>query len=122
MDNNSSVSVIREELKKRKMTYKELSRISGVPLDTLNNFFRGKTKNPRIDTMQAIERALGIRGETLEWTDEEKALGVQEKPMFYLSQEEIEWLEIIIEIKRNRGEEFSKTLKMLMKEIGKENI
>lgn len=55
-----------ELYKKRKkelnMTFEQLSEISGVPLQTLHNFFRGHTTHPRIDTMQAIERALGING------------------------------------------------------------
>ena len=53
-----------EQLKKRrkelKMTYEELAIKSGIPLRTLENIFHGVTKNPRIDTLQAIEKALGI--------------------------------------------------------------
>ena len=53
-----------ETYKKRKkelcMTFEELSNLSGVPIQTLHNVFRGHTVTPRIDTVQAIERALGI--------------------------------------------------------------
>ena len=52
------------ELKKLKKTLKitneEISARSGIPKRTIEDIFRGKTKNPRIDTMQAIERALGL--------------------------------------------------------------
>lgn len=58
-----------ELYKKRKkelhLTFEQLSDISGVPLQTLHNFFRGHTANPRIDTMQAIERALGLCSQEL---------------------------------------------------------
>ena len=67
-----------EELKARRkelrITFEDLSIKSGIPLRTLENIFHGVTKHPRIDTMQAIERALGI-GEieqTQELSSEEK--------------------------------------------------
>lgn len=113
MDNNLTVSVIREELKKRKMTYKELSDLSGVPLDTLNNFFRGKTRNPRIDTMQAIERALGIRPK-LEWTEEDRAAGMADGVQITVNAEMFEWNELGERIIAVKGEEFFKTLKKML--------
>lgn len=51
---------IKNFMKENKITYEILSQMSGIPLNTLKNIFRGKTQNPRIDTMQAIEKALGI--------------------------------------------------------------
>lgn len=51
---------IKNYLKVNKITYKKLSEQSGVPESTLKNLFSGTTTNPRISTMQAIERALGI--------------------------------------------------------------
>lgn len=51
---------IKSYLKVNKITYKELAEKSGVPESTLKNLFSGVTKNPRISTMQAIERALGL--------------------------------------------------------------
>lgn len=50
-------------MKANNITYQELSDRSQIPLNTLKNLFCGKTQNPRIDTMQAIERALGIEEE-----------------------------------------------------------
>ena len=115
MDNNSVVSAIKEELKRRKMTYKELSKVSGVPIDTLNNFFRGKTKNPRLDTVQAIEKALGIGSvQSIEWTDEDKALGVGAHPTV-LSEEEWEWLELRSEALRLKGKEYVEMLERMIK-------
>ena len=70
-----------DELKQRKkalgITYDALAPRSNVPLRTLENIFNGITKHPRIDTMQAIERALGLENEKTppdELSEGEKAL------------------------------------------------
>lgn len=46
--------------------------MSGVPLQTLRDIFSGATRNPRIDTMHAIERALGINGTVPATSENEK--------------------------------------------------
>lgn len=46
--------------KELKLTNKKISNISGIPLRTVEDFFRGAYQNPRIDTVEAIERALGL--------------------------------------------------------------
>ena len=51
---------IKKYLKEHKISYAELSEKSGVPIQTISKIFAGITPNPRIDTMQAIEKALGI--------------------------------------------------------------
>lgn len=51
---------IKRYLKEHKITYKMLAEMSGVPESTLKNIFGGFTPNPRMDTIEAIERALGI--------------------------------------------------------------
>lgn len=51
---------IKSYMKENKITYKMLSEKSGIPLGTLKEIFRGRIKNPRIDTMKAIENALKI--------------------------------------------------------------
>ena len=89
-----------EQLKNRKselnITFDELSERSGVAKRTIENVFLGATKNPRIDTVQAIERALGLAPQ---WTDEEKALGVVSTPTV-LSDRDLNTLGII-----NRAED-----------------
>lgn len=49
--------------KQKKLTLQQISDMSGIPKRTVDGIFSGKTKNPRIDTMQAIERALGLENE-----------------------------------------------------------
>lgn len=72
-----TIQEIKDYMKVNSITYQDLSNMSNIPLNTLKNVFRGKTKNPRIDTMQAIERALGITpGQEVlpAYTEEEKQL------------------------------------------------
>ena len=54
------IAELKQYLKSHGMTYKDLAEKCNVPESTLKNLFSGATKHPRIDTMQAIERALGI--------------------------------------------------------------
>ena len=59
------VSYIKRRLKELKMTYPELSAKSNVPLNTIKSIMSGKTPRPRIDTVRAIETALGLQTATL---------------------------------------------------------
>lgn len=54
------VAEIKAYLKKNKITYEELSTLSKIPIGTLKSVFSGRTPTPRIDTVQAIENALGL--------------------------------------------------------------
>lgn len=53
---------MRERLKQRKeelgMTTAALSKLSGVPIGTINKIFTGETKSPRLDTLTALEKVL----------------------------------------------------------------
>ena len=106
------IKEIKQYLKAKKITYEELSARSSIPIGTLKSIFSGRTTNPRIDTIQAIERALGLT----EWTAEEKALGVGEHAVV-LSPEETEWLELRSEIIRTHGKEYADTLTALIQKI-----
>lgn len=57
--------------KELKMTFDELSRRSGLPKRTLENILQGKTPTPRIDTVQAIERALDISSDPSDCADQD---------------------------------------------------
>ena len=85
---------IKNYLKANKITYQELSDRSGISLNTLKNIFSGKTPNPRIDTMQAIERALGI--------EEEKT------PSDGLSEDERKLIELIKKLSSEEVDEISR--------------
>lgn len=51
---------ISEYKKKFNMTTEELSVKSGVPVGTLNKILSGATKNPKLETLKAIARVLGL--------------------------------------------------------------
>lgn len=69
-----------ERLKKRKKelgwTLDEIAERSGISRRTVSRLFSGNPNypSPTINTLQAIERALGL-DKGPEWTEEEKALG-----------------------------------------------
>lgn len=54
------VSELKKLLKQKKITYDELAKRSGVSKSSISKIFGGFAVYPRIDTMQAIERALGV--------------------------------------------------------------
>ena len=73
------IAEIRAEMRRKGVSQVELADLSGIPLQTIRKIFCGITPHPRIDTMQAIERALGVadggvmeNGKVL--TDKEKRL------------------------------------------------
>ena len=65
------IEELKEAKKAQRMTLDELSARSGIAKRTLEDIFRGATKNPRIDTMRAIERALGLDAPAEPQTDNE---------------------------------------------------
>ena len=46
--------------KKLNLTTEELSEKSGVPVGTLNKILSGATKDPKLETLKAIARVLGL--------------------------------------------------------------
>ena len=118
-----------ERWKKRKKelgwTLDDIAEKSGISRRTVARVFSGNPKypDPTYNTVQAIERALGLS----EWTAEEKALGVGEHAVVLspeegehavvLSPEEMEWLELRSEIIRTHGKEYADTLTALIQKI-----
>lgn len=62
MEVSKRIEEIKRELEKRGWKYKDLSIESNIPFSTILKVLSGNTKNPRIDTIEAIETALGIGG------------------------------------------------------------
>lgn len=92
---NEKIQYLKAFLKENNITYEQLSELSGIPLNTLKNVFRGKTQNPRIDTMQAIERALGLDNE------------IPTIPDYTPSEEEKQIFEMIMSMTEEEVEELS---------------
>lgn len=56
---------MRQIRESRGMTQSELAKETGIPQSVISDIESGKTKNPRIDTMEAIARVLGVKLEEL---------------------------------------------------------
>lgn len=54
------IEYIKEVKKQKGLTNEDLSKLSGVPLGTLNKILSGHTPDPQFETVKAICRALGI--------------------------------------------------------------
>ena len=94
------IQTLKTYLKSNKITYEQLSERSGIPLNTLKNIFSGRTPNPRIDTMQAIEAALGLNTREISLTDEEWEI-----------------IKLFSELKLIKGEVTARAIKTMIKTI-----
>ena len=61
-------------MKQNGITQIELAEKSKIPLTTIRYIFSGRTQTPRIDTMHAIEKALGIKEQELQLSPEKQEL------------------------------------------------
>ncbi len=107
---------LNEERKKQKLSVAALAEKAQLPQGTVEKVLFGVVQNPRIDTMRAIERALGIGGQSLEWTEEDKALGVGNHPT-YLSERERKWMELGSEVLRIKGEAYYEMLEQMIEAV-----
>lgn len=82
------------------LTNKQISEKTKLPLSTVEQVMCGKVKNPRLDTVQAIERALGISDG---WTKEERAAGVVDKMSVPISADEDEIITLLREVEETKG-------------------
>ena len=96
-----------ERLKKRKseigITFDELAEKTGISRRAICALFSGKTENPRIDTVQAIERALGLAPT---FTEEERALGLSESNLIAMSDKDRRRFHILAFADETLGEDF----------------
>lgn len=99
--------------KQKGLSIEELSNLANLPKSTVEKILFGVVKHPRIDTMQAIERALGL---SMERPAEKINLNAEDCPVA-LSQEDKEILEIFSEIKRIKGEAYCKILIIILRGI-----
>lgn len=103
------VEKLNDERKRQGMSVAELAQKANLAQGTVEKVLFGIVKHPRIDTMQAIERALGLS----EWTAEEKAEGVGNHAVV-LSADEWDWLELRNEILEVGGQEYLNSLTTLI--------
>lgn len=60
--------------KEKQLTISDIAKLSGIPKGSVQNIFCGYVPNPRIDTIEAIEKALGIGAQASELSDKETRL------------------------------------------------
>lgn len=63
-----TIEEIKKYMKDNKITQIQLSEMSNIPLGSLRNIFSGRVPNPRMDTLRAIETALGLNKKATEET------------------------------------------------------
>ena len=57
------IEYIKKVLKDKKITYEELAKMTNLSISAIKKIFSGVAKYPRIDTVEAIEKALGLEKE-----------------------------------------------------------
>ena len=90
------VQSIKNYMKINKITYDELAERSGLSISTIKKIFSGISQYPRIDTMQAIEKALGLSADENEPTFDRTP-----------TEEERQLLDMIMQLTDNEVEELS---------------
>ena len=96
------------------LNYATLAALSHVSKRTIEDIFRGFTRTPRIDTVMAIEHALGLRV-----TDEERAAGVVDRICVWITPEEDELLTLFREMGEKDRNAARQTLIQLARELAK---
>lgn len=66
------ITLYKKVLKERNMTYVDLSEKTGLSVGCIKRIMAGIAKYPRIDTIETIERALGIDSKERLWSDRKK--------------------------------------------------
>lgn len=55
-----TIQEIKNYMKQQKITYEKLAEMTGLSVSTITKIFGGFAKYPRVDTIHAIEQALGL--------------------------------------------------------------
>lgn len=55
-----SLEELKKAKKQKKMTLQQIADLTNIPKRTVDNIFSGQTKYPRFDTLEAIQKVLGI--------------------------------------------------------------
>ena len=90
------IQEIKAYMKENRITYDMLSEKSGLSISTIKKIFSGVSQYPRIDTIRAIERALGL--------DE----GAKKSLPTELSEGEQEWMQLYYALTDENRELFVK--------------
>ena len=98
-----NVERLKKAKKEKNLSYDELAELTGISRRAICSLFSEKTENPRIDTVQAIERALGLAPT---FTDEERALGLSDSHAIVLSDKDRRRFHVLAFADEQLGEDF----------------
>ena len=102
----------KEQKKALNLTNQAIANAANLPLRTVEQVMCGKVKNPRNDTVQAIERALGLAPT---FTDEERALGLSDNHLIALSDDDRELINLFAEAEDELGKAYVKAIKQMVR-------
>lgn len=91
------IEEIKSYMKMNGITYEELADKSGISISAIKKIFSGHAKNPRYETIQAIESALGLHEKeapdyseaSLRWEKAKKQVGITQADINSLNDEEL---------------------------------
>lgn len=116
-----NIELWKKRKKELKLTHDELAKKSGISRRTIAGIFSGDPKysSPTYNTVQAIERALEITPSDLQWTAEERALGITDTIKISVTPEEEEILYLYRQIVKKKGEAAHEVLLALLESLEK---
>ena len=101
-----NVERLKKAKKEKKLSYDELAELTGLSRSTITNIFCGYIDLPRHETVQAIERALGLAPT---FTEEERALGLSENHLIAMSDKDRHRFHVLAFADEQLGEDFVDT-------------
>ncbi len=104
-----NIQEIKKYMKRHKITYAKLSEMTGLSISTITKIFGGFAKYPRIDTIEAIERALGLNAEN-SISEEERAAGWRDTTKVTVTPIEYDMLQVFRQAGKQHGEESQKAV------------
>lgn len=107
-----NIELLKKAKKEKKLSYDELAKQTGLSRRAICSLFSGETENPRIDTMQAIERVLGLAPA---FTEEERALGLSNNHPITLSDDDRELINLFAEAEEKLGKNYVTAIKQMVR-------
>ena len=107
-----NVERLKKAKKEKNLSYDELAELTGISRRAICSLFSEKTENPRIDIVQAIERALGLAPT---FTDEERALGLSDSHLIALSDDDRELINLFAEAEEKLGKAYVRGVKQMVR-------
>lgn len=92
----------KQRKKELKLTLDDIAKATGIGISTIKDIFRGATYAPRIDTVEAIEKALGLNDDF--FTTEDYANGVRYTKQVNITADDEDILDKYHEVEKLFGE------------------